>query len=440
MVRVRFAPSPTGYLHVGGARTALFNKLFVAHTGGKFILRIEDTDLKRSEKKYLDEILEDLTWLGLSWDEGPYYQSQRFALYNASAERLLKEAKAYKEEGAVIFKMPQEPVTVKDLIHGEIKFDPEQFDFKDLVLLKSDGSPTYNFACVVDDADLKVSHIIRGDDHISNTPKQIALYKALGFPLPEFAHIPLILAKDRTKMSKRKGAHPIVYYKEQGYLAPALVNFLALLGWSPGDNREIMPWQTMVKEFSLERINHTAAVFDDEKLDWINKQYLSALSSEDFLRQVQPQLSARYGKDFSVDWLKLVIELFKARATTLNDFVERSDFLFLEEISFAPEAAKLLQDEKTKGYLKAFGEAIEKTEPFNQENLEEAARKVIEALGINNKQLLQPARAALSGKLATPGIFELMLLMGKEKVIKRLSAALNSELKIKESLPDEREA
>ena len=250
MVRVRFAPSPTGFLHIGGIRTALFNWLFARHHQGRFILRIEDTDRARSSKEYLEQILQDLTWLGLDWDEGPHFQSQRLQLYQKYAQTLLTKGLAHKDGEAVILKVPDQAYEFNDLIRGPIKFEPGTI--KEQVLIKSDRTPTYNFACCIDDYQMQVTHVIRGEDHISNTPKQLAIYEALKFPAPQFAHIPLIVAEDRARLSKRKGAMPVSFYKKEGYLPGALFNFLALLGWSPGDDREILSQEEMINAFSLE--------------------------------------------------------------------------------------------------------------------------------------------------------------------------------------------
>jgi glutamyl/glutaminyl-tRNA synthetase len=277
MVRVRFAPSPTGFLHIGGSRTALFNWLFAKNQNGKFILRIEDTDQKRSKPEYLDEILDSLKWLGMDWDE-VYYQGKRFPLYKESAQKLLEQSQAYIDKGAIIYKVKPRQVEINDLVYGKIQFDSSLI--KDQVLIKSDGTPTYNFACVVDDADMEISHVIRGDDHISNTPKQIILYEALGLALPAFAHIPLILNKEGGRLSKRTGATAVSDYRKQGFLPEAVVNYLLLLGWSPGANQEIVSKEEAIKKFSLANINKTAASFDIDKFRWINSQYIKKADSQ----------------------------------------------------------------------------------------------------------------------------------------------------------------
>lgn len=284
-VRVRFAPSPTGFLHVGSARTALFNWLFARHEAGEFILRIEDTDKARSKEEFLSEILESLKWLGLDWDGEVYFQSKRMDLYTKYAKKLLEAGFAYEKEGALHFKMPQTKLKINDILHGDIEFDTSLI--KDQVLIKSDGSPTYNFAVVVDDADMGMTHIIRGDDHISNTPKQVVIYNALGITVPKFCHIPLILGVDRSRLSKRHGATSIRDYREEGYLPQALVNYLCNLGWSMGhDDKEIYSIDEAIKEFKLENINKTAAVFDINKLGWVNGQYIRKLDPEKLLEML----------------------------------------------------------------------------------------------------------------------------------------------------------
>lgn len=425
MIRVRFAPSPTGFLHIGGARTALFNWLFARHNRGIFILRVEDTDKARSKKIYLDQILQDLSWLGLNWDEGPYFQSKRSGLYEEYAQKLLKEEQAYTEGKAIILRVPAKPFEFADLIRGPIKFAAGAF--KDQVLMKSDGTATYNFACVCDDHDMEVTHVIRGEDHISNTPKQIAIYEALKFKLPEFAHIPLIVAGDRSRLSKRKGAMPLSYYREQGYLAEALFNFLALLGWSLGARREIASRQEIVKEFRLERVLKTAAAFNPEKLEWMNGQYIQALDTQKLTGLTVPfLLQKRYiGKEYDKERLIEIIELFKLRIKRLSDFPNLADFFFQEKINFTAEAKSFLLEKKgTKGILSKLIEALQRLESFDAQTVESASRLVIAEKGIRAGELIHPVRVALTGKRMGPGLFELMAVLGKEKVLKRLVQAM----------------
>ena len=426
MVRVRFAPSPTGFLHIGGARTALFNWLFARHNQGKLILRIEDTDKTRSKKIYLDEILEDLEWLGLTWDEGPYFQSKRSALYKEYAQKLLKEKQAYTEDKAIILKIPHKSFQFSDAIRGPIKFDAGSF--KDQVLMKSDGTATYNFACVVDDNDMRITHIIRGEDHISNTPKQLAIYEALKFELPKFAHIPLIVAQDRSRLSKRKGAMPLSYYKEQGYLPDALFNFLALLGWSLGARSEIASREEIIKKFSLEEVLKAAAFFNVEKLDWMNGQYIQGLDGRSLCELLVPFLLQKklIAKDYDRNWLISVVELFKPRIKKLSDFLELADFFFLSKIKFAPEAKEFMLEQKgAKGIFAKLIKVLDDLKSFDVKAIESLCRQLIAQENIRAGDLIHPVRVALTGKRVGPGLFELMAVLGKEKVLKSLNECLN---------------
>jgi len=425
MIRVRFAPSPTGNLHIGGARTALFNWLYARAKQGKFILRIEDTDLSRSKKEYIDEILNSLKWLGFEWDE-IYYQSQRFDLYKEHAQKVLKEGKAYIEKSeagkeAIIFKVIPQKIKIKDLIHGEIEFDTSVI--KDQVLIKSDGTPTYNFACVVDDALTNITHIIRGDDHISNTPKQVLLYQALGFPLPEFAHLPLILAKEGGRMSKRKGATAITEYRSMGYLPQALVNFLMLLGWSPGENREVIDIKEAIELFDITNVNKTAAVMDMAKLDWINNQYLKNEDPQKLCDAVIPMLIEKkyIEKDnFDRAYILSLVKLFQGRLSVLNDFPDWADFFFLEDITVEAQAQQKYLTKDLSREFKLFVERLEKLDKFDIETIESAFRQLVGELGIEAKTLIHPVRVALTGKTVGPGLFEVIYYLGKERVKERL--------------------
>ncbi|MEW6170056.1 MAG: glutamate--tRNA ligase [Candidatus Omnitrophota bacterium] len=426
MTTVRFAPSPTGYLHIGGSRTALFNWVFARHHKGKFILRIEDTDTLRSEKKYLDEILESLKWLGLDWDE-IFFQSKRYDIYKKYAQQLLDGKKAYLEGTAIIFKVNPEIVKIDDAIHGEITFDTSTI--KDQVLIKSDGTPTYNFACVIDDALMKMTHIIRGDDHISNTPKQIILYEALGFKSPIFAHLPLILAAGGGRMSKRKGATSIREYKELGYLPEAIVNYLLLLGWSPGENQELITLEEAAKKFTLEKANKTAATFDSEKLDWINNQYLKKADPQRLLDLLVPSLLEKkyINENFDRNYLISLVKLFQGRMNTLNDFVAWSDFFFLDDLNFEESALKILE---AKNYSCEFSLLIEKMnilDNFDHASIEQAFRALVEGLKIKAKDLVHPVRAALTGKTIGPGLFETMSILGKDRIETRLKKFIGKE-------------
>jgi glutamyl-tRNA synthetase len=419
LVRVRFAPSPTGNLHIGGARTALFNWLYARAKGGKFILRIEDTDAKRSEKKYLDEIEYSLTWLGFDWDE-IYFQSKRFEIYKELAEKLVAEGKAEHNEGAIIFKVPSKKIKIVDLIHGDIEFDAETI--KDQVLIKSDGTPTYNFACVVDDAQMNITHVIRGDDHISNTPKQILLYEALGYKIPEFAHLPLILSGEGGRMSKRKGATAISEYRAMGYLASALVNYLLLLGWSPGKNQELVDLKTAVKQFNITKANKTSATFDLDKLDWINSQYIKKENPEKILEFLLPLLQEKnYIKEgFDRNYLLSLIKLYQARMPRLVDFIDWADFFFTGEVVLTPELVEKHFNQDFSKEFSLLAERLIKLDNFTPEQIEKSFRDLVTELGIQAKVLVHPVRVALTGKEIGPGLFETMYFLGKEKTIDRL--------------------
>ncbi|MFH0739095.1 MAG: glutamate--tRNA ligase [Candidatus Omnitrophota bacterium] len=425
MIRVRFAPSPTGNLHIGGARTALFNWLYAQAKNGKFILRIEDTDQLRSKKEFLDEITNSLGWLGFSWDE-IYYQSQRFSLYKEQAEKLLKEGSAYIEKSpqgatAIIFKVKPQKIKVRDLIRGEIEFDASTI--KDQVLIKSDGTPTYNFACVVDDATMSISHVIRGDDHISNTPKQVLLYEALGFKVPEFAHLPLILGAEGGRLSKRTGATAISDYRKMGYLPQALVNYLLLLSWAPGENREVIEINEAIKLFDIQNVNKAAATFDLDKLNWFNNQYLKKADPQKLADELIPILLEQgYFQKDNIDkgYLLEIIKLFQARLNTLNDFISWADFFFLKEITPDPQAqAKFLGTDLSKEFS-LFAERLGGLKDFDISSIETSFRKLIKELGIESKKLIHPIRVALTGKTIGPGLFEVIYYLGKERTRERL--------------------
>ena len=440
MIRTRFAPSPTGYLHIGGARTCLFNWLFARANKGTFILRIEDTDKVRSQKEYLDEILNSITWLGLNWDE-LYFQSQRFDLYRSSAEKLLAEGKAYKAEdglGAIILKMPQKIVKINDLIHGEIQFDTSTI--KDQVLIKSDGSPTYNFACVVDDADLKLTHILRGDDHISNTPKQIIIYEALGLPLPEFAHIPMINAEAGGRLSKRKGATAVSEYKNMGFLSQAIINYLSLLGWSPGNDQEIISLEDSIKKFSIKDINNTAAAFNMDKLEWINNYYIKNMEPEKLLDIAIPLWKEKgiiIDDNFDRNWLINLVKLFKERVNTLNELVDWSEFFFAKDLVLNEDAKKKLEEKDLSKEFAILREDFSKIDTFDHLKIEEVFRSTVDKLGLKTKVLIHPLRAALTGMLIGPGLFEVVAVLGKDTVCKRIDKAINMMAKSTNKEPDE---
>jgi len=425
MVRVRFAPSPTGNLHIGGGRTALFNWLYAQAQKGKFILRIEDTDVARSKKEYLDEILFSLKWLNFKWDE-VYYQSQRRDIYKEFADKLLKKGLAYIEKSdqgleAVIFKVTPQKIKVKDLIRGEIEFDAQTL--KDQVLIKSDGTPTYNFACTVDDATMNITHVLRGDDHISNTPKQVLLYQALGFPLPQFAHLPLILGAEGGRLSKRTGATAISDYREMGYLPSALINYLLLLSWSPGDNREIIDIAEAVKLFDIKNVNKTAAAFNLDKLNWINNQYIKKEDTKALADAIIPLLTAKkyIQKDnFDKDYIVSLVKLFQPRLAKLSDFLDWADFLFLEDIKMDSAAQQKYLSQDLSREFRLFVERLEKLEKFDIATIETTFRELVAELNIQAKTLIHPVRVALTGKTVGPGLFEVIYYIGKKRTQDRL--------------------
>ncbi|MCM8765782.1 MAG: glutamate--tRNA ligase [Candidatus Omnitrophica bacterium] len=418
---MRFAPSPTGFLHIGGARTCLFNWLYAKAKNGKFILRIEDTDIKRSKKEFLDEILDSIRWLGMHWDE-IYFQSQRLVLYKEYAQRLLVQKRAYLDRNqAIIFKVEPQKIKIKDLIHGEIEFDTSVI--KDQVLIKADGTPTYNFACVVDDADLKVTHVIRGDDHISNTPKQILLYQALGLSIPEFAHIPLILNKEGGRLSKRTGATSISDFRRMGYLPEALVNYLLLLSWSPGEDRELIDIEEATKLFDIEDVNKTSAIFDMDKLRWINSQYIRRQDSIKLTEEIIPLLIEKgyvRKENLNREYILDVVKLFQNRISTLMDFLDWSDFFFKEEIEPEPQAKEKFLSKDLSKEFSLFLERLNRLEEFNPQNIEQCFRQLVKELNIKAAELVHPVRVALTGKTVGPGLFEVIYCLGKERVNRRL--------------------
>ncbi|MBU1091779.1 glutamate--tRNA ligase [Patescibacteria group bacterium] len=413
-IRTRFAPSPTGLFHIGNLRTALFNYLFAKKNNGQFILRIEDTDKERSKKEYENTIIESLKWLGLNWDEGPFYQSRRNNIYLNYAKKLLEKNLAYKEGEAIIYKNPKKPIEFEDIIRGSIRFEANTQ--KDIVLIKSDGSATYNFAVVIDDAKMKVSHIIRGEDHIPNTPKQIPLYKALGFEIPKFCHLPLILGSDKSKMSKRHGAVLATEYKNIGYLPEALMNFLALLGWNPGDERELFSKKELIKNFSLEKIQKAGAIFNIDKLNWYNRQYIKKTGTEELAKMLSDFVPEEWTKKTEI-WKK-VVDLEKERLTVLSDIKEGIEFFFQK-----PKYKSSLL--KTPQYIDKTIELLSNipTQNFTKENIKKAVWDYAEANGRGN--VLWPFRVALTGLSKSPDPFSVAEILGKEESIKRTVYAKN---------------
>jgi len=425
-MKVRFAPSPTGLLHIGGARTGLFNWLHARRHGGQFLLRIEDTDQARSKKEFLDEILDSLKWLGMDWDE-LVFQSRRFSVYRERAQKLLDEGKAYLAEdgsGAIFLRMPRKKVVLEDIIHGAVTFDTGLI--KDQVLIKSDGSPTYNFACVVDDAEMGITHIIRGDDHISNTPKQVVLYEALGHALPRFAHIPMILGAEGGRMSKRTGATAISAYRAMGFLADGLVNYLMLLGWSPGNDQEIIALEEAVRKFDIADAGKTAAAFDMEKLLWLNAQYIKKSAPEALIGLLGPFLKERYpgtADNFDGKKLSSILELYRERARTLVELADSLAPFFRDEVVIDEALReKYFSKDLTTAFV-LLKERFRALRDFKAAAVEEAFRAAVAELGLTVKAVIHPLRVALSGKTGGPGMFEFIEALGKEATLRRMERA-----------------
>jgi glutamyl-tRNA synthetase len=457
-VRSRFAPSPTGYLHIGGARTALFSYLFARGQAGRFILRIEDTDRERSTPQSVQAILDGLNWLGLEWDEGPFFQTARMDRYRAELDRLIASGHAYrctctaeelerKRERAqaegrrpgydgtcrdrtderrppytIRFRAPREGETrFRDLIKGDVVFQNSELD--DMIVARSDGSPVYNFCVVVDDADMKVSHVIRGEDHVNNTPKQIQLYEALGYPVPKFAHVPLILGLDRSRLSKRHGATSVVAYRDTGYFPEAMINYLVRLGWSHGD-QEIFTREELVEKFRVEDVGQSAGVFNPEKLDWVNAQYMKSLPLERLVRDVKPFLAARGVADRDDAWIAKMVATLRDRAQTLVELVELGGYYLRDAIELDPKAkAKFLKPEIAP-VLRELREALGGLDGWDVEPIKGAFEKVQASSGLALGKIAQPVRVAVTGGTASPGIFEVLDVLGRERTLARLDAAV----------------
>lgn len=466
--RVRFAPSPTGYLHVGGARTALFNWLFARHFGGTLILRIEDTDLERSTGEMVEGILQGLQWLGINWDEGPYYQTQRSELYRAAAEKLVESGAAYycfctreqlearrakaAEEGrppkyegtcrhigrteasrrksagetaAVRFAIPEGGSTAfDDAVFGKVEFANSEIE--DFVLLRSDGSPTYHLSVVADDIDLRITHIIRGADHISNTPKQVLLYQALGAALPTFAHVPLILGPDKTRLSKRHGATSVMAYRDEGIVPEAFRNFLALLGWTPPEGTpEVLGDEELIRLFGLEGISRSNAVFDRAKLDWFNTEYIRAYSAQRLLPLIEEEwkkagiVPARKDRE----WLLSTLDLLKPRARSLKDFAGSFRAFFSDEFDVDTAAIdKFLKDDHVRQLLVELGRRYESAAEFNEQETERILRDFAAEKAVKAGALINGARVALTGQAVAPSLFAVMCALGKERTVSRLKS------------------
>ena len=423
--RLRFAPSPTGYLHVGGARTALFNWLYARRHGGAFILRIEDTDVERSQAELVTGILDGLRWLGIDWDEGPdtggphapYFQSQRLDRYRAAAKQLLESGQAFEDEGAIRFKVPAGKTAFTDVVHGPIEFDNEHIE--SFVILRSDTHPTYHLSVVVDDIDMAITHVVRGDDHISNTPKQVLLYHAFGKTPPAFAHVPLIMGPDKQRLSKRHGATSVTEYQKQGYLPEAMFNFLALLGWGTGSNDELFTRDELIQRFNLEAISGGNAVFNTEKLDWFNHQHLLRLTDQELLERLarfgMSDLGSRPDARSSA-----ILNLLRPRCKKLTDFSEQLRPFFEDPAGYDPDAVKKhLSTGGTKDHLLALKDAYSRAE-WNEAALEKTLRDLADARTVKAGMLIHGTRIAMTGRMVSPGLFEMLVLLGKETVLRRM--------------------
>lgn len=462
-VRVRFAPSPTGFLHIGGVRTALFNWLYARQQQGVFVLRIEDTDQGRSTDESIQAIIEGMKWVGLDWDEGPFRQTERMELYRSHAMQLLEKGQAYwcvckaeelearrKEaeakglsprydgrcrtlgmtnppgDAALRFKAPQDgQIVVDDLIKGKVTFDNSAAD--DLIILRSNGYPTYNFSVVVDDALMHITHVIRGDDHLTNTPRQIPIFQALGFPVPQFGHLPMILGSDKSRLSKRHGATSIMAYKDMGYLPEAMVNYLVRLGWSHGD-QELFTRQELIEKFSWKNVQSSPAVFNPEKLLWINAEYIKASPPNQVAQALVPLLEAaglqEQVKAVSMEWLAELVVLVKERAKTIVEMVEWVRPYFGESVLLEEEAAKKFL---TPAIAPVFGKLLARFEAFpsfSKQVWEESFKKFVEEEGLKMGQIAQPVRVALTGRTASPGLFEVMEVLGRDRTLLRLRQGL----------------
>ncbi|MDG9729076.1 glutamate--tRNA ligase [Ignatzschineria sp. RMDPL8A] len=464
MIKTRFAPSPTGYLHIGGARTALFSHLFAHHNGGKTVLRIEDTDLERSTPEAVEAIMKSLEWLGLEYDEGPYYQTKRFDRYKEliaklveeghayycyctqdELEKMRKDAEAKKEkpryngmwrpepgktlpeapEGVspvVRFKSPQMGVTAfNDLVHGTISINNSELD--DLIIARSDGSPTYNFCVVVDDMDMEITHIIRGDDHINNTPRQINIFKALGAPVPQFAHVAMILGDDGQKLSKRHGAVGVMEYYEQGFLPDAVINYLVRLGWAHGD-QEIFSRNEMVKLFDLKNVSKSASAFNTSKLLWLNQHYMIETPAEKLATLLVPFLQKRDVKMIDMELLKAAVKSHVKRAHTLVELADMILYLFNDELDYDEKAVNKQLTEKSQPVLEELVRVLSAIDEWTHENLDKAVHGVTETLEVGMGKVGMPLRTAIVGRTSSPNLDETLFLVGKERTLERLNRAL----------------
>lgn len=441
--RVRFAPSPTGFLHIGGARTALFNWLYARHTGGTFVLRIEDTDAARNTQEAVNVILDGLRWLGLDWDEGPitadatgpsrgdygpYFQSQRKENYQRRVEALLSKGLAYEHEGAVKFKMTREPVLIPDVVVGDVRrelTDREEVD-PDFVIVRSDGQPVFHLVNVIDDLEMNITHVIRGEDHLSNTAKHIALFRAFGVEPPRYAHIPLILNIDGTKMSKRDKGASLNTYLEEGYAPEALVNYLSLLGWSPKGNREKMTLQETVELFDLPQILRHNARFDGTKLNWLNGEYVRDMPDHRFY-ELSIHALAKTGFDtnkYTVDYVKAALDTCKGKFKLFGELAAYAGFYFTDDFALNVEAAARELTQENKPRLERLRDALERLEPFTHEQVGATIAAVAKEFGVKTGVLVHPTRVACCGSPAGPSLYHLIAILGKQRTLQRLDRAL----------------
>jgi len=434
-IRVRFAPSPTGYLHIGGARTALFNWLFARHHGGKFVLRIEDTDKTRNTEEAAAAIYEGLRWLGLDWDEGahvggdfgPYLQSERTEIYERYLKKLQDAGHIFEDQGALRFRSPREHVVVDDVVCGKIDFDlTNPGTHPDMTVRRPDGSWIFHFVNVIDDIEMKISHVIRGEDHLSNTPKHIELYRALDATPPHFAHIPLILNRDGSKMSKRDEGARVATYIEQGYAPEAVRNYLCLLGWSPKDNREKIDIEEVVKLFELEKINRRNAAFDLDKCFWLNGQYIAQMSLDRFIELARPFLEKEKIDVSDQSYLRAVLSIVKEKIKLLSDVPEWTRYFFTEDYEFDSEAVeKVFGKSEAAERLLALRGKFANIDNWNVEKIETSLKALAQELGCKTGDLVHPARVAVSGRAVGPSLYHMLEVMGKERVLKRFDRMIS---------------
>ena len=461
---VRFAPSPTGYLHIGGARTALFNWLYAKKNNGTFLLRIEDTDTERSEQKYVDQISDALQWLGLSWDDDVVYQSSNIERHQSVVNSMIENGTAYRcfltkeeldslrqksEQNKEVFRVPKtyrdytesqqqdlvdqgKPFTVRlkipdgvtefdDLVYGNIKVNNSDLD--DFIIARSDGTPTYNFVVTIDDSDMNITHVIRGDDHLANTPKQILVYKALGLNVPTFAHLPMILGSDKKRLSKRHAATNVQEYRDKGYTSEAVLNYLSLLGWNPDSEQEIFNLDDLIDSFNLEQVQKKPAIFDEKKLLWVSGQHMANISIDIIISELE-KLNPNWGEGQSNQYKNDVLSLTKDRSKTLTDLMEISDTFFIDHVVYDMGIKDKIWNEVSSQIIDDLLSAINIEDNFDKQTLESIFENLMNQHDLSLGKLMQPVRFALSGLTYGPGIFDTMLLLGKDTCVKRLSESM----------------